>query len=323
MLEISEPITGTGTIGALQTSNLGTVTPGIIERVFVKVGDRVKKGQPLFQIRKNDYQISVELAEAEFTAAAARAEQARLDHERATELLARNVISRAQLDTAANALKAAIAEKSVSAARRAQAEQSLADTVVRAPYDGVVTERNVDEGTFKSPQSYSSDSSILQLQQIDIVVAGVRVPEIYLERLSVGMPAELFVDGLGGPFASAVAVINDRIDPVSRTIDVRLGIVNDDYRVKPGLFVRAEIHPPERMALLLNQDAVLDRSGNPHVFVLDDGLARLRPVVLRDHDALKVEIVSGLSADDRVLTGPDLVRLLDRDAVPGDIDAHH
>lgn len=57
--EISETIIGTGTIGAAQTSNLGVVTPGIVERVFVKVGDRVENGQPLFQTRKNDCEISV------------------------------------------------------------------------------------------------------------------------------------------------------------------------------------------------------------------------------------------------------------------------
>jgi RND family efflux transporter MFP subunit len=323
MREISETIIGTGTIGAVQTSNIGTVTPGIIERVFVIVGDRVEKGQPLFQTRKNDYEIGVQLAQAEFTAATARAEQARLDYERATELLTKNFISQAQLDTAANERKAAAAVADVAAARLAQADQSLADTVVRAPYDGVVTERNVDEGTFKSTQSYSADSAILQLQQIDVVIAGVRVPEIYLGRLSLGMPADLLVDGLQGSLESQIAVINDKVDRVSRTIDVRLALANDDYRVKPGLFVRAEIHAPVRMAMLLNHEAVLERASNPHVFVLDEGVARLQPVELRDFDASKLEIVLGLGEEDKVIVGPDLIRLVDGDPVPGAINAHH
>jgi RND family efflux transporter MFP subunit len=320
--KISETITGTGTIGAAQTSNLGVVTPGIVERVFVRVGDRVEKGQPLFQTRKSDYEISLQLARAELTAAEARAEQTRMDYERATELLAKKFISQAQLDTAGTAMKAATAEVGVSAARLAQAKQSLADTVVRAPYDGVVTDRNVDEGTYKSAQTFSADSSVLQVQEIKVVVAVVRVPEIYLPGLDLGIPADLIIDGLQDAFQSEIFVINDKVDPMSRTIEVRFAFANDDYRVKPGLFVRAEIHLPGRTAMLLNHEAVLDRVSNPHVFLLDAGVARMRPVVLREFDATSVEIVSGLDDDDQVLMGPDLVRLVDGDPVPDSINAH-
>ena len=319
--EIQESITGTGTIGAAQTSNIGVVTPGIVERVFVKVGDHVEKGQPLFQTRQNDYELAVQLARAELTAAEARAEQARLDFDRAKDLLEKNFISQAQLDTAQNSLKAAIAEAGVSKARLAQAQQSLTDTVVRAPYDGVVTGRNVDEGTYKSAQTFSSDSSVIQLKEIRIVVAVVRIPEIYLKSLRPGTPADLLVDGFDEVIQSDIWVINDKVDPQTRTIEVRFALDNDDYQVKPGLFVRAEIHPPARPAMLLAQEAVLDRSGTPHVFLLDDGAALKQAVVLRDYDARSVEILSGLDESAVVLFGPDLNRLSDGDPIPDTIDA--
>ena len=319
--EISESITGTGTIGAAQTSNIGVVTPGIVERVFVKVGDRVKKGQPLFQTRKNDYEISKQLARAELTAAEARAEQARLDYERAIDLLDKKFISQAQLDTAANSLKAAKAEAGVADARLAQASQRLADTTVRAPYDGVVTGRNVDEGTYKSAQTFGADSSVLQLQEIKIVVAVVRVPEIYITRLSLGTPSDIFIDGMDDLIQAEIFAINDKVDMRSRTVEVRFGLANDDYRIKPGLFVRAEIHPPERTAMLLEQDALLDRSGSPYVFLLEDGIARARSVVLREYDPKKVEILSGLGENESILYGPDLIRLTDGDLIPGILDA--
>lgn len=319
--EIRESIVGTGTIGAAQTSNIGVVTPGIVERVFVKVGDHVEKGQPLFQTRKNDYEISVQLARAELTAAQARAAQARLDYERAQDLLDKKFISQAQLDTAGNSQRAADAETGVSKARLAQAEQRLADTVVRAPYDGVVTGRNVDEGTYKSAQTFSADGSVLQLQEIHIVVAVVRVPEIYVTNLSLGTPADLFIDGMGDVLETEIWVINDKADPVSRTVEVRFALENEDYRIKPGLFVRAEIHPPGRTAMLLAQNAILDRSGSPHVFSLEDGVARMQAVVLREYDGTSVEIVSGLDESATVLIGPDLVRLSDGDLIPGVLDA--
>ena len=319
--EIQESITGTGTIGAAQTSNIGVVTPGIVERVFVKVGDHVEKGQPLFQTRQNDYELAVQLAHAELTATEARAEQARLDFDRAKDLLEKEFISQAQLDTAQNSLKAAIAETGVSKARLAQAEQTLADTVVRAPYDGVVTSRNVDEGTYKSAQTFSSDGSVIQLKDIRIVVAVVRVPEIHLKSLRPGTPADLFVDGFDDAVQSDIWVINDKVDPQSRTIEVRFALANDDYQIKPGLFVRAEIHPPARPAMLLAQEAVLDRSGTPHVFLFGDGTARRKAIVLRDYDATSVEILSGLDETAVVLVGPDLARLSDGDPLPDPLDA--
>ncbi|MBT8111985.1 MAG: efflux RND transporter periplasmic adaptor subunit [Gammaproteobacteria bacterium] len=319
--EIRESITGTGTIGAAQTSNIGVVTPGIVERVFVRVGDRVKKGQPLFQTRKNDYEISEQLARAELTAAEARAEQARLDYERAIDLLGKEFISQAQLDTAANSLKAAKAEAGVAEARLAQAAQRLADTTVRAPYDGVVTGRNADEGTYKSAQTFGADSSVLQLQEIKIVVAVVRVPEIYITRLSIGTPGDIFIGGMDGLFQAEIYAINDKVDMRSRTVEVRFGLANDDYRIKPGLFVQADIHPPERTAMLLEQDAILDRSGDPYVFLLEDGIAQARPVVLREYDPRKVEILSGLGEHESILVGPDLIRLTDGDLIPSIHDA--
>ncbi len=319
---IRESVTGTGTIGAAQTSNIGVVTPGIVESIFVKVGDRVKKGQSLFQTRQNDYQISKQLAQAELAAAEARHEQARLDFDRAVDLLEKKFISQAQHDTTANSLKAAKAEADVAQARLAQAAQRLIDTTVRAPYDGVVTGRNVDEGTYKSAQTFSADGSVLQLQQIDTVVALIRIPEIYLSRFNIGTPGDIFIDGIEGIFHADIYAINDKVDRQSRTVEVRFALPNEDHRIKAGLFVRVDIHPPERVALLLEQIAIVDRSGTPHVFLLDGGAAKKQPVVLREYDPTTVEIVSGLSDSDLVLAGPDVLRLADGDLIPGMNDAN-
>ncbi|RLA29348.1 MAG: hypothetical protein DRR11_15425 [Gammaproteobacteria bacterium] len=318
---IRDTVSGTGTIGAAQTSNIGVVTPGIVERIFVKVGDRVEKGQPLFQTRKNDYEISRRLASAELAAAEARHDQAQLDYERAIDLLEKNFISQAQLDTAGNSLKAAKAEVGVAKARLAQAAQRLDDTVVRAPYDGVVTGRNVDEGTYKSAQTFSADGSVLQLQEISVVVVVVRVPQLYVTEFEIGTPADILIGGMDEVFRSEIYAINDKVDMQSRTVELRFALDNEDYRIKSGLFVRAEIHTPERTAMLLGQDAVLDRSGNPHVFVLKNGIARIQPIVLREYDAANVEIVSGLDENASILIGPDLIRLAEGDLIPGIADA--
>jgi len=73
--------------------------------------------------------------------------------------------------------------------------------------------------------------------------------------------------------------------------------------------------------MLLEQDAVLDRSGSPHVFLLEDGVARERAVLFREYDPRKLEILSGLDESESILVGPDLNRLTDGDPVPGILDA--
>ncbi|CAN0605710.1 unnamed protein product, partial [Ectocarpus sp. 12 AP-2014] len=91
--------------------------------------------------------------------------------------------------------------------------------------------------------------------------------------------------------------------------------------IKPGLFVQAEIHLPERLAMLLNHEAVLDRQNSPHVFLAKDGVAQRRDIVLNDFDATGVEVVAGLNDEDFVLIGPDLSRLVDGTPLPEDINA--
>ena len=313
--EIRDSIVGTGTIAAAQTSNIGVAVAGIVERIFVGVGDRVEKGQALFQTRRNNYDIGVQMAAAEVAVAEARAAQARLDFGRTQELLHKGVISQAQLDVAASALKATKAQVAFAEAALLQAKQDLEDTIVRAPYEGVITARKVDEGTYRSEQTFSGDSSVIQLQKIDIVVAIVQVPEIHLAKLSLRTPAKLFVDGLDDVFDSEILIINDKVDPQTRTVEVRLPIANEDYRVKDGLFVRAELFPPARSVVLLDRRAVLGRPHDPHVFLLEDGTARKHSIALRDFDTTHVEIVSGLDSDAPVLAGVDLQRLADGDLV--------
>ena len=165
------------------------------------------------------------------------------------------------------------------------------------------------------------NSAVLQIQEIKVVVAAVRVPEIYLGALSRGTPADLSIDGLQDTLRSEIFVINDKADPTSRSLDVRFALANYDYRIKPGLFVQAEIHLPERLAMLLNHEAVLDRQNSPHVFLAKDGVAQRRDIVLNDFDATGVEVVAGLNDEDFVLIGPDLSRLVDGTPLPEDINA--
>ena len=145
---------------------------------------------------------------------------------------------------------------------------------------------------------------------LNIIVALVRLPAVELSRISIGSPARVTIDGIGQTFDSQIHVINDLVDFESRTIDVRLGIENDDYLIKPGLFVRVEITPEPRTLLIASRQAVLG-SESHHVFINQNGIARRVAVTIREMDTQQVEITSGLTAGQSLLLGNNLTRLQD------------
>lgn len=311
---ILEPISGTGTIAAHKTTDVGPRVAGIIDRIHVAVGDRVEAGAPLFRTRSIDYEIQVQDAEASLRVARANADKARRDIERVTLLHDQNIASVERLDAFHTASEMASAQLAQAQAHLAQARQNLADTIVRAPYRGVITRRYVDEGAMLSVVM-TTGSAVLQIMKVDIVAAIVQLPEQYLARVHVGTPGRVRIESLGRSWETEVAVLNDRLDAASRAFEVRLPIENADYVLKPGLFAELELQPEPRDAMLLERGALQGGVEAPWVYVFDAGRAAVRPVRVRELDAARVEILEGLAPGDRVLVGPNVAQLADGSAV--------
>lgn len=310
-----EPIIGTGTISALRTTDVGPSVDGIIEEVFVRVGARVTKGQPLFRTRDTELKLKVEELAAMVALAEAEAQNATRDLNRFTKLGRTGAASQGRVDDAKARAEVTQAQLKVAEAQLAQAKQLLADAIVVAPYDAVVTRRDVDEGRFMATRMgggmSGGSSGVVQIMQIDIVGAIVQVPESELSRLSLGQTARLTVAGLDDMVPAKVDIINDRVDPTTRGVEVRLAVANPDYAIKPGTFVRAEIDPEGRSVLVLARSAVLGTGASRYVFQAEGNAAKRTPVQVRELDAATLEIVSGLSEGAEVLTGPGIQRLYD------------
>lgn len=311
---VTEPITGTGTIAAHKTSDLGPSVDGIIEEVMVRVGDRVKAGDPLFRTR--DVELKLRMQELDGRVALARAENqnAQANLARVSKLGRAGTASDAKVEDARARADAASAQLQVAEAQLAQAKQQLDDAIVTAPFDGVVTQRNTDEGRFMATRMGGGPggaSGVIQLMKIDIVAAIVQVPEAELARLKLGLPAKVYVAGIDAPFEAKVDVLNDRVEPTTRGVEVRLAIKNPDYAIKPGSFTRAEIYPEGRTVLALERRAVLGPPGARYVYVPENGKAVRRSVTVRELDAARIDVVSGLNPGDAVLSGSALQQLFD------------
>jgi RND family efflux transporter MFP subunit len=307
---IVEPVLGTGTIAAHKTTDVGPRVSGIIDIIHVAVGDRVEEGDALFRTRPVDYEIRVRQAESALRLAHANAQKAERDLERIRTLHGQNVASDERLDAVRTAYEMAAAQHGQAEAALAQARQNLADTTVRAPYRGVITRRFVDEGAMLSTMM-TMGNAVVQIMKMDVVAAIVQLPEVHLARVHLGTPGVVRVDGIERVYEAKVDILNDRVDPVSRSFEVRLAIENADYALKPGLFAELELHPEAREATLVERGALLGGEDTAYVFVLADGHAARRPLRVRELDAARVEVLEGLAPGERVLLGPNLTQLVD------------
>lgn len=303
--QIVEPIYETGTVLAYKTTDLVPMVGGMVDEILVRVGDRVEKGQPLLRMRHRDFEIRVERLRHAVDLASAEQRNARLDYENGAKLAERGGLSREQLDDRRTRFQSTSAQLGIARADLAEAELALEDAVTRAPYDGVITQRNVDEGAYVSSFMRTSEP-VMQIQRIDIMVALVFVPEAHISSIKLGTPGKVTIPGLNKSYDTEVHLINDRIDLATRSIDVRLGIPNPDYEIKPGLFIEVELYPDPRLAWTLPLDVVRGMGGDRYVFVAQNGIAQRRSVDIQELDDGLAEILSGLEPGESIIRGDDL-----------------
>lgn len=314
--ELVEPIIGTGTITAAKTTVLGPRVTGIIDKIFVVVGARVKKGDPLFHMR--DVEIKNHVAELENQQKLTQAEvrNASRAYKRASELHVSGFVSNGGLDNAQAARDTANARLGIATAQLASARQMLDDCTVRAPFDGVITRRDADEGKYMTTMGGiniamggaddGGGGGVLQIMKIDTVIAIVQIPEVELSKIHIGTKGKVIIGSMNKSYDSEVYILNDLININTRGIELRLSIPNPDYDIKPGLFARAELYPDPRQVLSLARIAVQGTQSQRYVFVAENGVAKRVPITMNQIDATTVEVTSGLKAGDVALSGPNL-----------------
>jgi RND family efflux transporter MFP subunit len=315
---VAASITGSGNITPLRLTDIGPSVDGIIEEVMVAVGDTVKKGQALFRTRDIDIRLQVQEMERQVALARAQHTNAQADLRRQAALKAGGWVSTSHMDTMRTNAEVTLAQAGVWEARLAQAKQNLSDTIVRAPYAGVITRKDVYEGRFMATRfggGAGGAAGVVQIMDIDTVAAIVNVPEVYVSQIKIDMPALVHVDGFDKPFAAKVAVVNHRVDNQTRSVEVRIAIANKDHKILPGLFCNVELMPAPRSVLAVSRKLILGGEGARYAFVNDTGRAKKIALSTRDLDGERVEILSNVPEGTELLGGPNLARLTDGIAI--------
>ena len=303
---LAATIAASGSIEARRITEIGSEVPGRIVTVLVDVGDQVEAGAPLFRIDAGPYRMA--LAEAEAGLSLARAESANAEQEaaRLRLLLQQNAASQQRYDQLRTRAEVAAAQVTQMQARVAKARRDLEQTEIHAPYAASVVERRAHEGAM------AGAGPILVLQESAALEAILNVPEATPVAVRPGDSVRLFVEGLPDPIESTVASVSQRVDPGTRTYEVRADVADASGQLKAGSYARAELHVARTEPRpVVHRSALLTRDGRSLVLVVVDGVVHAVPVRVGVTEGERVELLSGVAAGDLVVRGEATTRLAD------------
>ncbi len=293
-----------GNVTAFTDSPIYARTDGYLTHWYFDIGARVKKGALLAEIATPELDQQLSQARSDLVTAQANANNARIQSDRYTGLVKSNAVSQQDTDTFVN--QAAATAGSV---RSAQANvQRLSELQsfekVYAPFDGVVTARNVDTGQLIDQ---GAGKEMFHLQAIQTLRVYANLPQEYSQSVKRGMKVGLtFAEHAGKVYEGTLMRTADAIDPVSRTLLVEIAVDNRKGELLPGSL--AQVHfktPPAGPVFIVPSAALIFRREGMRVGTVVDGdVARLLPVIIGEDDGANVQIVSGLHASDRVIEDP-------------------
>ena len=323
-------LNASGYVTARRQATVSSKVTGKVTEVLIEEGMQVKEGQVLARLDDSYPSRSVALARAEAAAAASaleetrvRIREAQLDYDRANRLAQSEIASRADADRARAQLDATRARLNAQTDQLATARrqidlqsQSLEDTIIRAPFDGVVVSKDAQPGEMISPVSAGGGftrtgiGTIVDMASLEIEVD---VNEAYINRVHPGQRVEAVLDAYPDwRIPAHVITAVPTADRQKATVKVRIALDQKDQRVLPDMGVKVSFITDEpagatqaTMMLEVPKSAVRRDGEHDIVFVVKDGKAERRAVKVASADGNNSRIASGLAdAESVIVQGP-------------------
>ena len=276
---------GTAPIEAFAEADVIAKVEGEVREILFEEGNEVKEGDVL--ARLDGDRLRLELNESR-----ARLEQMRSDFERNSDLRDKGLLSEGEFEKLRYDLEALEASFNL-------ANLELDYTRIRAPIDGVVSERYVKVGN-----TIRVGEPAFRVTSFDPLVAYLHVPEREYRQISAGQPVAIDIDALAGQrIIATVTRISPVVDPETGTFKITIQIRDEERRIKPGMFGRISVvYDVHENVLQVPRSAIVEEMGNQTVFVIEDGKAVRRIVQTGYGNDGMIEIADGLSEDDAVVT---------------------
>ncbi len=319
-------LNATGYVVAQRKASVASKATGRLEWLGVLEGSEVRAGEVIARLENGDTQAMRDLAAANVQVAEANLDQGRADlleaelaFKRSKTLDTKKLISAQAHDSAVARLakaeaalagyKAAVA---VAEANLRVSEVALGQTIIRAPFDGVVLTRNANVGDTITPFSQAVDTkgAVVTIADMDTLEVEVDVAEASFLSINVGQPVEIQLEAIPGQrFDGVVNRMVPTVDRSKASTLVKIRFVKRDPRILPDMSARAsflarELTEAERKPVLaVPAAAVFEGGGKKQVYVVEDGQARLRGVELGEKVGDQIEVRS-LPAGTRVVVQP-------------------
>ncbi len=275
--DIPQTETYTATVESDVKNNIAPNTPYRIEKIFVEVGDMVRKGQVLVQLdASNLRQLKLQI------------ENMQIEFNRTAALYQVGGASKAEYDNAQLQLNVL----------NTQYKQLVENTQLIAPISGVVTARNYDNGDMYA------GTPILTIEQTNPVKLLVNISENYYKLVQKGQDVDITLDAYEGEmFSGKVTIVYPTIDVATHTFPVEVTISNSEGKVRPGMFARATVSFGSANHVLVPDEALVKQigAGDRYVYVYKDGKVTYNKVELGKHMGTKYEIISGINPGDEVV----------------------
>jgi membrane fusion protein (multidrug efflux system) len=252
----------------------------------------------LVRLDDGELRADVDVARAAVQEAEAKAINARRQLDRTRALLADGIVAHQQYDDLRAEADRAAAAVALARANLASADARLDETVMRAPFAGIVGQRRVDVGAF-----VHEGDPLVSLVDLDPLELVFEVPERYLTQLHRNASVEVRVASYRDrAFTGTVTFIAPQVDETNRTVTVKAALPNGDFALRPGQFASARLVLERRPgAVVIPEEAVIARGDDRFVFVVSDGVATARAVTTGERLSGKVEVPTGLRAGETIV----------------------
>jgi RND family efflux transporter MFP subunit len=318
-----------GTTLAFEDANIYARASGYVAKRYVDIGDHVKAGQLLAEITAPEVQDQV----AQFQNSLQQAQETQRQNEAqraSTEATSKRITALAQEGWATQELNdtdrysfqaqhhATTAAQYSAAAMQQQLNfynQQKAYQQVVAPFDGVITQRNIDVGSLITADA-TSGTSMFSMVHSDVIRVWVYVPQDDAFGVSAGVEAVIRVPSMPNlTFHGKVTRIADALQPGTRTLLTEVDIPNPDGALQPGVYCTVELKIPRKAPVLIVPDsAIIFNQNGMQVAVVEDGVAHLHKIAITTDYGTEVEVNEGVKNGDKVILQPP-VNLADGDKV--------
>jgi RND family efflux transporter MFP subunit len=320
-------LNASGYVNARREATVSSKVTGKVVEVLIEEGMKVQEGQVLARLDDTNVKASLHLAEAQFDSAGKSLEETRVrikeadqELERMANLVKNKIATQADFDhaeAAALSLKAKLQQQQsdvIVAQRQVAAwEQQLDDTIIRAPFTGIVTSKNAQPGEMISPISAGGGftrTGICTIVDMASLEIEIDVNESYINRVQAGQPVEATLDAYSDwKIPCKVVAIIPTADRQKSTVKVRVGFDKLDPRILPEMSVKVAFRETASGAaaaatlrgVVLPKTAVQQQDGKDFVFVVQNGRAERRAVTVSSTRDAEVNVGAGIAAGEKVV----------------------